>query len=118
MDPVLVTAMATVVVGGLSGLALVISSRSNSTSTATAALIEGQGIAITRMEAQIAARDSTIEDLRAQYDDCESKHRSLTVEFQRQGQELEAAKESIELQGAELARLKVRITELGDERLP
>lgn len=79
MDPVLVTAIATVVVGGLSGLALVVSSRSNSTSAATAALLTGQGNAITRMEAQIAARDSTIDDMRDRHQECEKNLRKLAA---------------------------------------
>lgn len=118
MDPVVLTAIATVVVGGLSGLALVLSSRSNSNASATAVLVEGQGKAITRMEAQIAARDSMIEDLRANWQECEDKHHKLELEFERQSLQLATLRESHDLQGSELARLRARVTELGDERLP
>jgi predicted nucleic acid-binding Zn-ribbon protein len=125
VDPVVLTALATVIVGGLSGLALVLSSRSNSNASATAVLVEGQGRAISRMEAQIAARDSMIEDLRANWQECETNHGALKTEFERQSHELnatkqslEAAHESIDRQGAEIVRLRARVTELGDERLP
>lgn len=107
MDPVLATALATVVVGGVSGFALVLSSRSNSSATATAALLKGQGDAIMRMEGQIAARDSTIEDLRQRHDECDEKVRALT-------QSLTVAHERIETQSVELEQLRAKLKELGD----
>lgn len=118
METVILTVLGSIVVAAISGLALVRSSRSNTTAELTATLVAGQAAAITRLEGQVAARDSTIDDLRSDCDACEQKHRALKVEFERQSIELAAAHESLRQQGKEIARLKARVTEIGDERLP
>lgn len=118
MDPVVLTVLGSIAVAVISGIALVRSSRSNATATATATLVEGQDKAIKRMEAQIAARESTIEDLRQHKIECEDKLHQLELSSERQTHELNAAHERLEMQGREIGHLKARITELGDERLP
>src|SRR5436190_22510084 len=118
MDAAVIAAGGSILVAAISGIALILSRRPDATATATATLVQGQGAAISRLEGQVAARDSTIEDLRSTIEDlrkscerCEEKHRQLEVTVDRQSAALVAAHKRID-------QLRARITEIGDERLP
>lgn len=115
MDPVVWPIIGSIAVAAISGVALVRSSRPNAVATATAALVAGQGSAITRMDAQIAARESIIEDLRQDLDECKTERTALALEVERQGHELAAAQQSIEQQGHEIESLRERVN-AHDER--
>lgn len=118
MDPVVASVISGIAVAIISGIALVRSSRSSSIATNTKTLVDGQQRALDRLDAQLSAKDSTLEDLRIKLDECHAARAVLEDEVARQGTALAAAQAAIERQAKELARLRRLVTERGYEGLP
>lgn len=118
MDPVVGTIIVAIVGSAISGFALIRSSKTNATTTAIQTLVTAQQAALVRLDGQVAAKDSIIDDLRDDLTKCHSEREVLSIEVERQGAALGQAEKAIERQAKELARLRHRITELSDERLP
>lgn len=116
VDPVVGTIIVAIVGSAISGLALVRSSKTNSTTAAIGTLVEGQQKALTRLDGLLAAKDSIIEDLREDLGKCHSEREALSREVDRQGVALGEAEKAIKAQAAEIRDLHKRMKEIGNER--
>lgn len=86
MDPVVGSIIVAIVSGSLGGVALIRTSRVQARATesagvaqATKILVDGLQKNVDRLDAQLAARESIIEDLREDLDKCHSERRELAA---------------------------------------
>lgn len=91
-------------------------------SAQTSLLVNALQKQVVKMDAQIAARDSTIDDLRVKWSECETnrlKDREIT-DSQLRERDVQIGKQEAEIGGLSeaVAYLRQRITEIGDERIP
>lgn len=111
MDPVVGSIIGSVLVAILSGTALFFSTRSNSTAAALQTLVNGQQASISRLDAQLVAKDSVIDDLRNDLEECH-RHRARLEE------QMDRVLTDLDMTKSEVARLRARVTEIGDEQIP
>lgn len=109
MDPVVGTIIVALITAAISGTALVRSTKTNATTSSIQTLVTAQQAALTRLDGQVAAKDSIIDDLREDLDKCHAERLALSREVERQGTALAQAERAIERQASAIEVLRGKI---------